>query len=171
MLIVLNNLLTKKNMTNYKLNEEKMFADIADGVAIIINNETGIYYGMNGFGTLVFENLIKGASTQDILSELKKIPNISAEIESRFNTFLNAIIEKEMLVVSEDVTSVEVKIDEALALNDEFALSVSEYNDAQELLLADPIHEVREETGWEPEKIALNPDAQDVARREAKMEN
>jgi hypothetical protein len=43
-------------MTNYKLNEDKMFADIADGVAIIINGETGIYYGMNEFGTSIFEN-------------------------------------------------------------------------------------------------------------------
>ena len=27
---------------NYVLNEEKMFADVTDGIAIIINSETGI---------------------------------------------------------------------------------------------------------------------------------
>ena len=32
---------------NYRLNESKMFADITDGIAIIINAATGIYYGMN----------------------------------------------------------------------------------------------------------------------------
>ena len=32
-------------MANYQLNESKMFADITDGIAIIINSETGIYYG------------------------------------------------------------------------------------------------------------------------------
>ena len=158
-------------MTNYKLNEEKMFADIADGVAIIINSESGIYYGMNGFGTAIFENLIKGASTQDILDQLKKIPNISADIEDKFNAFIQAIAEKELLIISDEITEIAVNIDPAIAESDGFALSVSEYNDAQELLLADPIHEVKEESGWSPEKTSLNQDEEDVARREAKMED
>ncbi len=157
-------------MTNYKLNEEKMFADINDDAAIIINGETGIYYGMNGFGTCVFENLINGASTNDILAALKAIPNISPDIESRFNAFLEAIIAKELVILADENYNAEVNIKADLALQDNFALSVSEYNDAQELLLADPIHEVREEAGWSPEKSALNPDKQDVERREAKME-
>ncbi|MBU6339208.1 MAG: hypothetical protein KGQ36_04455 [Rickettsiales bacterium] len=158
-------------MAIYKLNEEKMFADITDNVAIIINSETGIYYGMNGFGTSVFENIIKGVPTEKVLEELKKIPNISPEIEIRFNAFLEALIEKELVIVSDEINEEEIKIDPTIALNDEFALNVSEYNDAQELLLADPIHEVKEETGWSPEKEALNPDVEDVARRESKMEN
>ena len=37
-------------MAVYVLNDAKMFSDIADGIAIVINSETGIYYGMNGFG-------------------------------------------------------------------------------------------------------------------------
>ena len=45
---------------NYVLNEEKMFADVTDGIAIIINSETGIYYGMNGLGTAIYENLVNG---------------------------------------------------------------------------------------------------------------
>ena len=53
---------------NYVLNDEKMFADITDGIAIIINSETGIYYGMNALGTAVYENLINGASTESILA-------------------------------------------------------------------------------------------------------
>ena len=46
---------------NYVLNEEKMFADVTDGIAIIINSETGIYYGLNGLGTAVYENLMNGS--------------------------------------------------------------------------------------------------------------
>lgn len=56
---------------NYVLNEEKMFADVTDGIAIIINSETGIYYGLNGFGTAVYENLMNGSSVAEILSALK----------------------------------------------------------------------------------------------------
>ena len=43
-----------------------------------------------------------------------------------------------------------------LAINDNFKIIIKEYNDAQELLLADPIHEVNQETGWSPEKSSLN---------------
>ena len=48
---------------NYKLNEEKMFADISDNIAIIINTQTGIYYGLNCLATLVFENGIANGIT------------------------------------------------------------------------------------------------------------
>ena len=51
---------------NYVLNEEKMFADVTDGIAIIINSETGIYYGLNGFGTAVYENLMNGSTKSEI---------------------------------------------------------------------------------------------------------
>ena len=50
---------------NYVLNEEKMFADVTDGIAIIINSETGIYYGLNGLGTAVYENLMNGSSVAE----------------------------------------------------------------------------------------------------------
>ena len=43
---------------NYVLNEAKMFTDITDGIAIIINSETGIYYGLNAFATNVYENIV-----------------------------------------------------------------------------------------------------------------
>lgn len=158
-------------MASYKLNEAKMFADITDNVAIIINGETGIYYGMNGFGTAIFENLIKGVSVEAILEELKKIPNILPNIEEKLNSFINIILEKELIILSDESSEIKAEIDASFAINDEFALNVNEYNDAQELLLADPIHEVKEEIGWSPEIEALNPDKEDVARREAKMEN
>lgn len=158
-------------MTNYKLNEEKMFADITDGVAIIINGETGIYYGMNGFGTAVFENLIKEIPAQNILDELKKIPSISPDIETKFNQFVADLVAKELVISSAASNQSAVSLNHDVAGLDKFELTINEYSDAQELLLADPIHEVREETGWSPQKEALNPDVEDVARREAKIDS
>ena len=59
---------------NYQLNEAKMFADVTDGIAIIINATTGIYYGMNGYGTGIFSNLLAGSSTSDIVAAIKALP-------------------------------------------------------------------------------------------------
>ncbi len=135
---------------NYVLNEEKMFADITDGVAIVINSETGVYYGMNGFGTAVFENIINGASTEDVLAQLKTLAGCPADIEARFNAFVKALVDNSLLVEGSGSAPANISADKAN--EDGWSLEVKEYNDAQELLLADPIHEVKEETGWAPDK-------------------
>ena len=151
-------------MTNYVLNEGKMFADVTDGIAIIINSETGIYYGMNAFGTQVYENLAQGISVEKVWEIIKSF----GVNEENYKAFVNAMVEKEILIGGAD-TGAEVQIDEAVAKKDKFELVLKEYNDAQELLLADPIHEVKEDKGWSPEKSSLNEDKEDVARRESKM--
>lgn len=153
-------------MTNYVLNEEKMFADVTDGIAIIINSETGIYYGMNELATNVYENLINGAPAETILSALKTMKGAPDDLEIRFNDFINAMVEKELIIKSEN--------NEGIAnlnyeIND-FTLSLKEYNDAQELLLADPIHEVKEDTGWTPEKSSIGYSKEETAEREKKAE-
>jgi hypothetical protein len=154
-------------MGSYVLNEEKMFSDIADGIAIVINSETGIYYGMNNFGTTVFENILNGVSTEAVLVAAGKIEGAPEDMKARLEAFVKALVDNE-LVIEGGAGTGEASLDEAAAKNDNFALEVKEYNDAQELLLADPIHEVKPETGWKPDKEALNPDEEDVEARKAK---
>jgi hypothetical protein len=155
-------------MASYVLNDEKMFSDIADGIAIVINSETGIYYGMNNFGTAVFENILNGVSTEDILAAIKALPGAPEDSSARMESFIKALVDNE-LVKEGSGSGAAASLDGEAAKKDAFALEVKEYNDAQELLLADPIHEVKPETGWQPNKDALNPDKEDVAQREAKM--
>jgi hypothetical protein len=155
-------------MATYVLNDEKMFSDIADGIAVVINSETGIYYGMNGFGTIVFENILGGADTEDILAEIRKMPEAPDEVEARLTAFVAALVEKELVL--EGRAEGTVSLDAGIAKNDEFALEVREYDDAQELLLADPIHEVKDDTGWTPEKDSLETNEEAVKAKEAKTQ-
>ena len=138
---------------NYVLNEEKMFADVTDGIAIIINSETGIYYGLNGLGTAVYENLMNGSSVAEVLSALKSISGVPADIEAKLNEFISKLVNYSSVAAEEN-----------------FEMLVNEYNDAQELLLADPIHEVKEETGWTPEKDSIGYSKEETREREEKME-
>ena len=154
---------------NYRLNEEKMFADITDGIAIIINSETGIYYGMNTFATNVYENIVVGVSIENIKAEIEKLSDLPADFEDNFKMFIDAMVEKEILVEAED-NNAQANIDENLAKEDNYVLELKEYNDAQELLLADPIHEVKEETGWTPEKDSIGYTKEETKEREKKME-
>ena len=155
---------------NYVLNEAKMFTDITDGIAIIINSETGIYYGLNAFATNVYENIVRGVSIEDIKEELKNINPDNNAILDNFEAFIKAMAEKEILILSSEDKNETAQIDKNSAKEDNFILELKEYNDAQELLLADPIHEVKDETGWTPEKDSMIEDKELVKQREARME-
>ena len=156
-------------MTTYALNESKMFMDVEDGVAIIINSETGIYYGFNAFGTSVLEALSQGADTEAVLNNILSLPNAPADLKDKFFAFVSELTENEILVEGPS-QSVEIALSAAVALNDEFELSVQSYTDAQEMLLADPIHEVKEEIGWTPEKDSIGYTKEETFEREKKME-
>ena len=154
-------------MTNLVLNDEKMFADITDGIAIVINSETGIYYGMNALGSAVLENIINGASIENILKALKALPNVPADMEAKLNAFVDELKAKELVIEGGDGAAEAHISTEAVA--DGFDLSVDEYSDAQELLLADPIHEVKEDTGWTPEKDSIGYTKEETKEREKKV--
>ena len=155
---------------NYVLNEAKMFTDITDGIAIIINSETGIYYGLNAFATNVYENIVSGASIEDIKEKKKNINPDNNAILDNFEAFIKAMAEKEILILSSEDKNETAQIDKNSAKEDNFILELKEYNDAQELLLADPIHEVKDETGWTPEKDSIIEDKELIKQREARME-
>jgi hypothetical protein len=143
-------------VATFVLNEAKMFSDIADGIAIVINSETGIYYGMNGFGTAVFENILNGVSLEELAVAVKAMPDAPQGVENSLRDFVEKLVGFE--IITAGAGSGSVSIDASVARGDEFVLTVQEYSDAQELLLADPIHEVKTETGWQPDKAALETD-------------
>jgi len=139
----------------YQVNKNKMFVDIADNMAIIINSEIGIYYGVNNFGTSVFECLLKGASTTTILNSINKIQSVPADMAQRLDTFIETLTAKEILIEGADcppdaIVPDETSLNLEFAVADNFNLEVQEFYDARELLLADPIHDVDEEAGWQP---------------------
>ena len=157
-------------MTTYALNESKMFMDIADGIAIVINNETGIYYGLNGFGSAVLEALTKGVDSEAILAKIKTIANAPTDLKERFSSFVEELVKAELLIPG-PATEAAVQFDENMVIAEQFKMEIKSYADAQEMLLADPIHEVKEETGWTPEKESIGYTKEETKEREKKMEN
>ena len=88
-------------MSNYQLNDAKMFADVNEGTAIVINSLTGIYYGMNAFGTAVFENLTSGSSVNDILEAVKSLPGTPEDFPERLDSFITSLAEYEIVIPAE----------------------------------------------------------------------
>jgi len=135
---------------NYKLNEAKMFADISDGMAIIINSATGVYYGMNGYGTDLFENLLAGSSEEELISSIKALPGVTENAVSSFEEFINTMSRFDIIIPADPASGRPAVLNATVAAAEGFQPLCNEYKDAQEHLFADPIHEVDENTGWKP---------------------
>lgn len=130
----------------YKLNDEKMFFDIADGQAVVINFTNGMYYGTSTLGSAILENLVKGASLESIAELLKSAEGCPDHVEDQLKKFVDALVEKEILLPVAGEGSEAVLAHEAFS--EGFDFSVDEFAEVQDLLMADPIHEVDVEQGW-----------------------
>lgn len=130
----------------FKLNEEKMFYDMAEGQAIVINFTTGMYYGTSSLGSAVLDALLAGAAVEDVCKAIQALPGCPADMEEQLKAFIAQLQEKEILVSGES-TGAACALD-ASHLADGFALTVDEFAEVQDLILADPVHDVDVEQGW-----------------------
>lgn len=131
----------------YKLNDEKMFYDMAEGQAIVINFTSGMYYGTSSLGSAVLDALLSGASVNAALNAVKALPGCPEDIDAQMDAFIKALFDKEVIVEIDGEGNDTVNID-ASALNDGFVLTVDEFTEVQDLIMADPVHDVDVEQGW-----------------------
>ena len=155
-------------MKNYKLNKPRMFSDVSDGIALIVDSQTGVYYGLDTLGTILFDNIINGISSEKILAYLKNLKNSPQDIELRYREFINNLLDKKILIKGTPENKIdEMHIDNGVIQS--YDLTIHEYTDAQDMLLADPIHEIDKETGWTPEKESIAYTKEETLQREKKV--
>lgn len=131
----------------YKVNESKMYYDIAEGQAVVINFLTGMYYGANLLGSAVLDRLQAGASREAVLAALCALTGCPDDIEEQLDAFIARLLDLEILVPGPAETS-KCGLIGAEALEDGFYLAIDEFAEAQDLLLADPVHDVDATQGW-----------------------
>ena len=131
----------------YKFNETEMFYDVADGLGIVINYSTGIYYSLNAAGTAVFDQLKAGADPKALAEKISKISGCPKYIESIVKNFAQSLVEKGVLL-SDDAPYAAATDFSADAFKDGFEPVADEFHDVQDLILADPIHDVDPNFGW-----------------------
>lgn len=128
----------------YKIMEHKVAHEIIDGEAVVIHFDTGNYYSLNGISSQLWQWLAARATRSQILAAFQ--PLSPAQIQS-FDDFMDSLAAEEVV----EKTSAEP------GQQPSFPLPVGQvpfelpefvkYNDMQNLLMSDPIHEV-DETGW-----------------------
>lgn len=131
----------------YQLNGEKMFFDIADGQAVVINFVSGMYYGTTALGSVILERLLKGCAPAEIAGAVKALPGCPEDFDARLNAFVTQLREKEILLDGETNPGGGEELGD-MALADGFELTLDEFSEVQDLILADPVHDVDVEQGW-----------------------
>lgn len=127
----------------YKLNEQEIFYDVAEGQAIIINLLNGCYYSLNMLSSKVFEDIIAGYSAADIENALKEI----SERDFNISAFVEKLVSENIILESDEENSGELKYNKEI-FADGYNLELTKFDDMQDLLLSDPVHDADPNVGW-----------------------
>jgi hypothetical protein len=144
-------------MTRYKINSPYVVSEVfADNEAAIINLKTGTYHSLNKMATSLWTLVEKGANVDEL--EMFAFGNYEVEnasVRTHLEQFLESLIKENLIVPTESESEFAAGVpiaDSSSTAKLEYERPVLEsYEDMQELLLLDPIHEV-DETTWLPNK-------------------
>ncbi len=131
----------------YRLNEEKVFYDIADGQAVVIDFTSGTYYDFSRLGSEVLDRLVQGAEADAVLRELRALPGCPENAEEALRGFLAVLTDHAVLLPADGAAAEPAPLPPE-ALEDGFDLEVNVHAEVQEILLADPVHDVDMDMGW-----------------------
>lgn len=128
----------------YKLNEQEIFYDVAEGQAIIINSLNGCYYSLNMISSKVFEDIINGYSIEQIANALENCSAKNIDLKS----FIDQLLDEKIIIPDKnEYIKEDVKYTKDMFL-DGVQLSLIKFDDMQDLLLSDPVHDADPNIGW-----------------------
>jgi len=143
------------HQVRYKINVPHIVHEIfEDKEAAIINLKSGNYYSLDPVGAVVWAQIGAGATLGEIVEQmLARYEGDSADVRQSVERFIDALMTEELVALASD-DKAEVNGAPVRAPDHENGSKLpftppmlERYNDMQELLLLDPIHEV-DEAGW-----------------------
>jgi hypothetical protein len=134
----------------FKINAPHIVHEIfEDHEAAIINLKSGNYYSLDPVGAFVWAHVERSASIGEIVAEiLARYEGVPDEVNREVVRFLDAVQAEDLIVPTDDGPISPSTQSNGNGVKAPFTPPMIErYNDMQELLLLDPIHEV-DDTGW-----------------------
>lgn len=136
-------------MNYYKANTPAIALEYFDNEIIIVNLEKGNYYSLRHTAFDLWNLLIAGHTAASASESIAARYTLgSGDVLSVVEPFVNQLVEENLLTELSEVA--DTLSDSAVFIHPTFELPVLEvFTDMQELLLLDPIHEVKpQEQGW-----------------------
>jgi hypothetical protein len=139
----------------YRANSPSVISEAMDQEFVIINLESGCYYSLNVSASLVWTQIIKQSSRQQIIDNFGSIYSLDTTTAEENVTSLIATLLAENLIVIDDTagnsdTNPDLPEPPSAVPTWQIPL-VEKFSDMQDMLLLDTIHEVSE-AGWPHKK-------------------
>jgi hypothetical protein len=135
----------------YRVNNPKVVSETIDGEVVMINLESGSYYSTDRIGAEIWNFIEQCTTPGEILHSMsQRYDGSPKDIEVAVLDFMKQLKEEKLIVADgggEVASNPIVPAQAAAARNPFVKPSVQKYDDMQELLLADPIHDF-DEAGW-----------------------
>jgi hypothetical protein len=114
-------------------------AKIVMDEAVIINLETGVYYGLPGAGSVVWSLLASGHSPAEVAERVAEAYGVATDATRRDVQELTASLVDEQIIVPSDQTPADaVDIADLVAQTDYAPPVLERFDDMEELLAVDP---------------------------------
>lgn len=137
-----------------KINDQKVVSETVSGETIVINLETGTYYSLNETASFLWDNIMRKIRIDDLINLCERAYKDDSEsVANSVRAFVEEMISEQL--VSESDEEPGAFLSEVATLKPFVPPKFEIYSDMQEMLLADPIHDV-DATGWPKLKDARN---------------
>ena len=132
----------------YALNLPRMFFDVSENHAIIIDSGTGSYYLLNVLASKVFLYLTRGASPDELTATLSRVSGCPEDIRKRIENFCEQLVSEDILHTDQsEEFSGETDAGD-FWFSEGTDLRMDKFDDMADLIVADPIHDVDAAYGW-----------------------
>ncbi|MFA5321742.1 MAG: PqqD family protein [Smithella sp.] len=133
----------------YKINESKAISETIDGETIIINLETGYYYGVNKTATVIWNEIQKNNPLKNVSQHFLNHYEVDEDTAVKSITEIIGLLLKDDLILELDSDiSPNVMEQRTNAMKGKFITpQIERYDDMAGALMSDPVHDVNED-GW-----------------------
>jgi hypothetical protein len=126
----------------YEIPEGKVAHEMIDGEVIVLQFDTGFYYSLSSGAAQVWQWIADGASWSEIRAAFE---SLNAEQATALQAFGDRLASENLVTKLDEAPAGTANLPKGTQ-RFEFP-TMEKYGDMQDLLLADPIHEV-DEAGW-----------------------
>jgi hypothetical protein len=137
-------------MAVFRVNEPDVVYETFEGEVVVVNLDTGNYYSLSGTGPAIWTDLVGGFGIDEIAERIQsRYTGGSDAILAAIAAFTDRLVGEKLLIgAGSPAARVQSSLIETAANRAPFAPPLIEnYEDMQDLLMLDPIHEV-DTAGW-----------------------
>jgi hypothetical protein len=140
------------NMVFYKINPTGIAAEIFGSEVVLMNLYKGNYYCFRGETAVqIWQLLEQPIATHQIVTLLAQAyQHTTSEMSALVEPFLAQLLAEQLIMVTAPAES--LKIPSFIPTEPMLMPQLEVYDDMQELILLDPIHDVDPEEGWPKKK-------------------